>query len=137
MTPATTPAAPSQPRRNLEAIRPLLLDAARRIVSKESFVLRKKAKRPSLFEFKEFYMSHCLPIDEILEPVMIALWDNPATAQSQFEAIRFRHLYGRFNEVSEWFDEKPMIIEKHLDDWGELLPEELAEQWIKYFEEGT
>lgn len=131
-TPAAPPAAPTSPRRNLETIRPLLLDAARRIVSKESFHLRKKAKKPSLLEFKEFYFSDPQPVEEILKPLLAGLGLNG----DSFELIKFRHLSKQLNEVVVWFNEKPAIIDKHLDDWSNLLPDELAGEWLKYFEEG-
>jgi hypothetical protein len=130
-TPAAPPAAPTSPRRNLETIRPLLLDAARRIVSKESFHLRKKAKKPNLIEFKEFYFSEPQPVEEILKPLLAGLGLNG----DSFELIKFRHLSKQLGEVVVWFNEKPVIIDKHLDDWSNLLPEELAGEWLKYFEE--
>lgn len=130
-TPQALPAPPpTAPKRDMEAIRALLLDAANRIVAKESFLLRKKAKKANEAELREFYLAGTQPIDEILKPILVVIGLNG----NSFESIRLRHISTQLNEISSWYAETPRIIEKHLDDWANLLPEELTAEWLKYFE---
>ena len=127
-----SPAAPSQPKGSLEFFKPLLLDAARRIVSKESFFLRKRAKKPDQLEMRSIYLTSEQPIDELLKPILVAAGLNG----DHFELLRSRHIHRQTSEILTWFSEDPLIIEKHLDDWAELLPEELCNSWIEYFQKG-
>lgn len=136
--PAPAPSGPGSsapaPARNLSAIRALLSNAAQRIITKEVINLR-KLKKPTVEAFEAFYFRNNVAYREFLQPVIDVAGLHEIDAQSQALCHGMQQIAELRDMIAGNSQENiTHQFEKFLDDWTNLKPTEMVDEWMKTLE---